>query len=86
MRLRRCLPGSLMPDGSIVDYAGVVQSTGPCWVPKGLGFGVPSKENPKARRRAQMVIDVGWKVVYARDYPSIPPRDNLTCVRREIVS
>lgn len=67
----RAKPGSVMADGSVVDYRSIGHYAGPCFVP----------DNLKPARKAALGA-VGWCVTPARDWPSILPAQGLACIHR----
>ena len=79
MECRRLLPGSLTATGAIVDYKGVSQAKGPCWVPRHL-----ARTRQCSIGRGVLAFDKGWRAVSPTDdqYPGIPPSNDLFCVVR----
>lgn len=65
-------PGSIMADGSVIDYQGAQWSHGPCFIP-----------NMITGRRKAWLGRFGWCKTPARDMPAIPPRQGLVCIHRE---
>lgn len=71
MRARRMLPGSLTPDGYVVDYQGRTSRSGPCFIPADI----------KPLRKAMMGM-AGWCVCPPALWPSLPPSQGLGCIFR----
>lgn len=79
MRCRRVLPGSLLPDGSVIDFKGIAQLQGPCWIPANVGRkGGWDRQLP----RRWLLRNAGWHYCPARDWPSLKPGPDLVCIVR----
>lgn len=74
----RALPGSLLADGSVVDYQGKAHARGPCFVPGDLGL----RNVARLGRRKELFGRAGWHVCPARDWPSVLPAAGLACIVR----
>lgn len=75
----RPLPGSLLADGSVVDYRGEVQARGPCFVPADLGVG---RRVVILGRRKNLLGAAGWHKVPASQWPSVLPAQGVGCIVR----
>ncbi len=72
-RIGATLPNSLADNGDVIDWSGLRQSVGPCFV-----------ELDKLRpARKALMGEAGWHVVRnAADWPGIPPRQRCLCIIR----
>ena len=82
MTQHRCKPGSLLADGSIIDYQGQPMADGPCWVPYRLGASWS-----RATSRIKLANAAGWQPIgpLHSKYPGIPPTIGVICVIRSAV-
>lgn len=78
MKLRGCKPGSMMPDGAVIDIHGKVHTSGPCWVPANFGY---SRHDYSIKRRITLA-QAGWRLTPVQDWPGIAPAAQLTCIHR----
>lgn len=72
-------PGSILEDGSVVDYRGEVCRSGQCFVPDDFGCG---KGWDKQLPRRTAYSAAGWTYAPARRWPSMMPISGTVCVER----
>lgn len=74
----RLKPGSLTEDGAVVDYRGVIVSSGFAWVPGDLGV----RNIARLGRRKELFGRAGWHKTPATNWPGIAPSSALACIER----
>lgn len=76
--LVRAKPGSVLADGSVVDWLGVPHLRGPCFVPREFGVSIR-----RTISRTRALALAGWRYTPAVHMPAIPPNDRVVCIDRE---
>ena len=77
-------PGSILADGSLVDYAGHRRFNGPCFVPYTVGYEPDANYNRQHARRERYAA-AGWTYACATRWPSVLPNSRVICVERNAV-
>jgi hypothetical protein len=78
VKFRRLKPGSLLADGSVVDWFGNPSVNGVCFIPGDFGATWAHRE-----ARCNLLNAAGWR--FQRDprfWPGIPPVGSAICIGR----